>query len=353
MDRYRRVLLQDNVDITEAEYAAAAEIRHRVSALVETREEFVRSRELDPEFCLPAGNWGDETINDFLTAYRHILNGDRDVLNRLRFFVQVFPGYQLMSLGFSSGLPSVNPIPPDFDNWIQKLRPEPDEFVLLLAHLVSNMPRHLMFSPPCKLGEIGWEVEGIVANHDTYIYQGRITLLYEAGILQRLYGLGRPPRILEIGGGYGALALALHQILGPVDYVICDLPESLLFSSLYLFFAGGLQPHLDGPPLIRGLRMLPNYRFSELLSAERRFDLVINTLSMSEMTRPQVEVYGAGIAHLLSTGAVFFEQNHDNRPIGQLYAKEIVAPYFTRRQTIESRLLNQLWGAGADLWWND
>ena len=40
-----------------------------------------------------------------------------------------------------------------------------------------------------------------------------------------------------------------------------------------------------------GVTLLPNYRFSDLITAGLNFDLVINTLSMSEMSHHQVRTY--------------------------------------------------------------
>jgi hypothetical protein len=60
-----------------------------------------------------------------------------------------------------------------------------------------------------------------------------------------------------------------------------------------------------------------------------RFDLVINTLSMSEMSEYQVRKY----IELLCTGwlredGVLFEQNHDVRYMGLLFAQDILASEF-------------------------
>ena len=60
-----------------------------------------------------------------------------------------------------------------------------------------------------------------------------------------------------------------------MHYTIVDLPESLVYSSMYLSAC-----------FEDGFRFTPNYKFHEL-EAER-FDLAINTLSMSES---QVRAY--------------------------------------------------------------
>jgi len=53
----------------------------------------------------------------------------------------------------------------------------------------------------------------------------------------------QPPDVLEAvgAGGHGALACALTSIFPKAQYTICDLPESLLFSGLYLSLAAKRQ----------------------------------------------------------------------------------------------------------------
>src|SRR5260370_30813748 len=81
-----------------------------------------------------------------------------------------------------------------------------------------------------------------------------------------------------------------------------------------------------------GFRVIPNYRFGEI--SGEQFDLVINTLSMSEMAEPQVRVYCAVLPKM---APVFFEQNHDCRFNGLLDAQEIIADYFPYRLPICNR----------------
>ena len=55
-------------------------------------------------------------------------------------------------------------------------------------------------------------------------------------MLACLSHVGKPKRIMEIGGGYGALArLWLQNEISPLEeYVILDIPEALFFSEVYL-----------------------------------------------------------------------------------------------------------------------
>ncbi len=99
---------------------------------------------------------------------------------------------------------------------------------------LTKRRRHVM-QVPNILGECGWWIDSALVNADVVDYQERINLIDNGGLIDRLSD--KRPRILEIGGGYGALCSALTSIFSPSQYVICDLPESLLFSGLYLSLA--------------------------------------------------------------------------------------------------------------------
>jgi hypothetical protein len=93
--------------------------------------------------------------------------------------------------------------------------------------------------------------------------------------------------------------------------------------------------------------------FDGLFDTESRFDLAINTLSMSEMDAAQVEYYCLGLGHLLSDDGIFFEQNQSNARIGRLDAQTLIGRHFGRRQDVRSRLVGSLTQGTAHLWSND
>ncbi len=176
---------------------------------------------------------------------------------------------------------------------------------------------------------------------DTIDYQERMSLLSLSGVIDRFEG--RSPRILEIGGGYGALCLGLMSALNPCQYVICDLPESLLFSGLYLTMAQRSPVRIAtrsddlGPERRNEICLLPNY-LAEVLMPEHEFDLVINTLSMSEMTPHQVMTYGLLISRAIGPSGLFFEQNHNNKHLGLIDCREYLAPFFRDKRVIEPNI---------------
>lgn len=358
-----RILLADNKNISDKAFLKARNIRKQIVALVENRQEYIIENHLDPKFGLPDANWNDA---DFFSAYHHIRYGNYDVLNRLRFFAQAFTGYQLFSLQPAKGLPSVNRIPKNYDEHICKLRPEPDFWVYYWIDCIATIPASLIVSFPKMLGEIGWDVAGQVVNHDTYVYQERINVLYESGVLGWLSNLKEKQdsfRILEIGGGYGALAYTFHKIFPGSTYVNVDIPESLLFSGSYLSLVNPghkISVYESCPtekrenkvfPESGDFILIPNYMFEQIIDQFEHFDLVINTLSMSEMSEYQVRVYARGISKLIGNHGIFFEQNQNNKPVGFINCKDYLSKYFKKNLRLDPKLYYQTQGI-VDLWAN-
>ncbi len=331
--------LSDNKPLRWWHVARAARLCKHIALLVDERYVFVERNGLDQRFCLPDANWSTSAENDFYDAYRHLVQGGRKALERLRFLCQPFTGFQLQTMRMAQGLPSVRQVQDDFDATFRAQAA--DAWVECWENHTRDLPNDVLFRPPPRLGEIGWIKRGIIVNHDTYTYQERVNLLLDNGIIAALRRKWRP-RILEIGGGYGALALALRQITN-ARYVICDLPEALMFSGLYLGIAGkqrvGIWPRQSTVTLV------PNYRFDELRGP---FDLIINTLSMAEMSEYQVRYYASRIRGLLAPGGAFFEQNQDNSSVGMLNAKPIIAEYLDGAE-IQSKHSARVNGA-AHLW---
>jgi putative sugar O-methyltransferase len=132
-------------------------------------------------------------------------------------------------------------------------------------------------------------------------------------------------RVCEIGGGYGAPArlFMTNSFCRPRSYMIVDLPESLFFAEVYLrttlghdrvrYVASG--ETIDPATPEDGVVILcPVARRSALQRI--RFDLVLNTLSMQEMTDEYVAFYGdwldrQGAAHFYSFN--YFLQRIEDR----------------------------------------
>lgn len=148
---------------------------------------------------------------------------------------------------------------------------------------------------------------------DRLAVQERMRALYRSGLLEHLRNM-HAPTIFEIGGGYGALALAIKQVVPQVNYVIVDLPHSLYMSACYL------ATRQRCPVIVESgqRRAAPIGSFQLVLStmldslAGLSINLAINTLSFGEMAENEVERYGAFIRQNLAPDGALFEQNFDN-----------------------------------------
>lgn len=316
---------QDEVD-------AALLLAASVVRAVDDRETIIRELEIDPTFAMPAANW-ESAANDYVEAYRLLASLEWKKIRFLRLRCPFFTGTSLFTMKSSVGHRSTEPIPPNFETtWDDDTR---DKIVSRWRALTKNR-KHILRVPNI-LGECGWWIDETLVNADVVDYQERLNLIEDGGLIDRV--AAKHPRILEIGGGYGALCFGLMSILEPSQYVICDLPESLLFSGLYLSCARHLPPRLcstadDIEPRMEGeICLLPNYLAQPALE-NARFDLVINTLSMSEMSAHQVSAYGSMISKAIGNDGVFFEQNRDNRHLGLLDCEEHLQPFFRYLQTI-------------------
>jgi hypothetical protein len=120
---------------------------------------------------------------------------------------------------------------------------------------------------------------------------------------------------------YGGLAYMLMAAFpGRVRYAIVGLPESLVFSSIYLDvllpdveyqFVTSAEPFglLDSA----GVTFVPNFLYKRMLlpEGEPPFDLVLNNLSLHEKSELQVNDYLVSIQRWLGRSSYFFEANYD------------------------------------------
>jgi putative sugar O-methyltransferase len=325
-------LLKHSRKLSGKELAIAKRVCEEMSDTVRGRSEYIRLHGIDEKFALPDANWSYDAPNEFVRLFRRIANGATDDLNALRGFSQVFTGFNLYQVTRSEGLTTSDlQIGSDFD---AQLAPRLQERNLAHVHehhrLIEGLPPAYVLRAPALLGEVGHVVGNGIVNYDTNAYQERINILHAAGILSRIRSKidsGAHVRVCEIGGGYGALALWFKQTFPTISYTIIDLPESLLFSRLYLTLnLPDASTGLGLPEVNSGIRFVPNHMAEECPGS---FDLIINTLSMSEMNEHQIRKY----AHLmrrswLADDGIFFEQNQDNRHVGLLFAREVLSTIF-------------------------
>jgi putative sugar O-methyltransferase len=161
-----------------------------------------------------------------------------------------------------------------------------------------------------ELGGFGHEIDGRLVNIDTLKFYESIIALDKAGLLGPLREQGGDKKmVVEIGGGWGGFAYQVKTLCPKLCYVIIDLPQTLLFSAVYLTtlfpnarsFIYGDSPLED--PRSYDLVFLPHYFIEE--SMLPKADLIVNMVSFQEMTDAQVLDYARwawdnGCSHLYS-----------------------------------------------------
>src|SRR5207253_289462 len=150
--------------------------------------------------------------------------------------------------------------------------------------------------------------------------QTRLNIFYETGIvnwLQERLTRNNHLTIMEIGAGIGEICYSLSKVLKPCRFIICDLPESMLFSATYLRLVAPQAKHIvmdtsSGTIFERapeGVEFIyvPNYLFGEL--SDVKVDFAYNFGSFEEMSAQQVRQYGLGIASMIASDGIALDCN--------------------------------------------
>lgn len=331
------IFSEETSSLSDREFEAACEWLDKIGAVIQWREQEAERNSEWAQVMNPDGGWHpdhpasleqDQSIKNAYTSYRLLAEQDRDVVRKLRLYCQMFTGYQLATLARSGGRPWIaEKLPDDWDVSLRLLAGPPDGIINYTISVAYALPEELRVSPPRKFGEIGWLFRGAILNHDAYDYQSVLSLMYENGLIEILndrLAKNGCLKIVEIGGGYGALAYYLTRIFdGKVRYAIIDIPESLAFSSVYY---STVLPEMDaemicddtgfGLPRMPGVTFVPNIFYKHNNADDGPVDLCINTLSLAEMTVVQVEDYCASVAGFIGDSGLFFEQNHQENDVG-------------------------------------
>ena len=121
-----------------------------------------------------------------------------------------------------------------------------------------------------------------------------------------------PTTILEIGGGYGGLAVKLRRQWPLARYVIVDLEEAQVLQSYYLDACERTQAGQlpDGTPSLHSLGCIDLVGVDQLQSIEQQsWDLVINMRSMQEMDPPEIARYFRFLQSTVRIGGIFYNVN--------------------------------------------
>lgn len=307
---------KDNFPLSAADFATACTLCDRMVELRATRADYLRRHGLDERIYLPAHMWGGAFV---ASNFQKVARKDYHTINHLRCLTYNFTGYSMLTMAACENTPEVLVVPPDADAIIRKVAGRAADAAVEFVRSTQNTPKDRIVDTPRMFGESGWDVDGTIANFDTWSNQQRINGLCGNGILdwlqQRRRERGRV-RIVEIGAGFGNLAQTLARIIGEVDYTIVDLPESMIYSSIWLATVGGRPCTIarEGVPLDPargpGFTFVPNHMLEEFLPQLGEVDLVINCMSLSEMAKNQVAYYGDCARELIGAGGVFYEQNY-------------------------------------------
>ena len=344
------VFSDESSDLSAQEYAGALKLIDWARGLIHRRD----SRMPDTaagDVNRPGALWdptkpigfqvGGPVTNTF-TCSDLVMSGDFNVVRKLRLYSQAFTGYQLATLESNVLRPWIRkPLPPNVDEFLGLIAADLDDTSRQIPGIFRKLPERLRISPPLKFGEIGWQVDGQLLNNDTYSYLIELCLMYENGVLDAIEGVSKQRlcRVLEIGGGFGGLAYYLMRLHTNVHYTIVDIPESLVFSSIYLTTLFPGLPHVeirnersfevgDKP----GFTFIPNFLLDGLLTKpSEKFDLIINTLSLNEMTDNQITYYSRKIKEHLSPTGMFFEHNCDRPLASSKSLRQIVSEHFSRK----------------------
>lgn len=171
------------------------------------------------------------------------------------------------------------------------------EFAAKLNALRKLDPEGKLFVPEsAELGGFGHDLDGGLVNIDTLKFYESLIAMDKGGLLEPLRD-GREERkiVVEIGAGWGGFAYQMKTILPDICYVIVDLPQTLLFSAVYLMtLFPESRAFMYGDPAPDDMRsydfvFLPHYSISEKILP--KIDLTINMVSFQEMTGEQVLDY--------------------------------------------------------------
>jgi hypothetical protein len=365
------VYLRDQRRLTPAEMNRGQAICAYGRRIVVQRDAYLALEHLDAAIYRPDGLWRlwDGSRPPSLSAevpvdahaYSSFASGGRPMLiEHIRVLARIVTGNVIDAVLHCETAEEMERVLTGLDREFEKQAPYPDLWVRLYQDALCGVPEVFTFGPPPMLGEVGWVVNSTIVTRSTYAALERLALNYEAGFLDRETGDALMPKsdptIVEIGAGYGGLAYYLLKLLPQTRYIIVDLPETLLYSSLYLSLVFPnlatqyLEPDSPGPiDSGPGVTFVPNYMFQKL-HPETRADLVINTLSMSEMAEAQVRAYCVGISGMIGQAGAFFEQNQDNRPHGLLNAMDVIGEHFPRRNTLTGRFLRSVTEGTPNVW---
>jgi hypothetical protein len=324
----------NNDALTQYEYAAA---KYGISSAM--RLVLERDGAVVADVDMPDGNWKlGKTWNSLSRLTRLIADSDYATINNLRYHTNEITG--IKPLYFSGyKVDTVSPFPNDCDeifiNNIFRLAP----FFLEYIDISRRIPCDSLIYPPNKCCEVGFKYNDVIVNMETLRYQSNLSTLWELGVinyLENIVSKHGKATVIEIGGGYGAFAYYMKQTIPGLNYIIIDIPETLMISAAWLSIN-----MVDTPPVFYGgdeafeisdysdrVILVPNYKCDLFLNIIKHADLVLNYASFGEMTADQVRKYGKISATLLGDSGYLVESNQSNMPHTHSVVSELLSESF-------------------------
>jgi hypothetical protein len=146
-----------------------------------------------------------------------------------------------------------------------------------------------------KLGGFGYNINGGLINIDTLKFYEVFIALKKAGLIDRFRDQSERISIIEIGAGWGGFAYQFKTLFPEVNYIIIDLPQTMLFSGTYLktVFPNSKMIMIENkvPPRLQDYDFVFIPHFLQNNLTLTNFNAVINMVSFQEMTSSQVEEY--------------------------------------------------------------
>ncbi len=196
--------------------------------------------------------------------------------------------------------------------------------------------RDLLVPEATELGGFGFEIDGALVNIDTLKFWEVLIALDKAAVLGGLReaeAAGERPVVWEIGAGWGGFARVFKTLLPGATYVVVDLPETMLFSALYLghlFPKAKIHLHAPGGPAPDWTADFLFFAHTDLEAVRPpRLDLALNMVSFQEMTAAQVRGY---VDAAWERGAPYLYSLNRER-----------SPYNTELESVSEILAERFW----------
>jgi hypothetical protein len=179
----------------------------------------------------------------------------------------------------------------------QPHRARQELFAEKLAALREADPVGLFVPESPVLGGFGFSIDGDLVNLDTLKFYEVLIALERGGVLTQFRD-GTRRVVIEPGPGWGGFAYQFHTLFPNTCYVLVDLPELFLLSSVYLAtlfpearvaFWDDAKPLTPDEIVDHDFVFIPYTSFPDV--GFDRVDLALNMVSFQEMTTAQVEGY--------------------------------------------------------------